>query len=51
MKIMFLVVKENLIKSNYFKLAKTVGIFHEDRRNKVTITSLFVINSDSFFCA
>jgi len=31
-----------LIKSNYFKLAKTADIFHEDRRNRITITSHFV---------
>jgi len=41
-------VKENLIKSNYFKLAKTADIFHEVRRNRVTITFHFVKNSDSF---
>ena len=35
-------MKEHLIKSNYFKLAKAVGIFHEDRRNRITITSHFV---------
>ncbi len=27
-----------MIKPNYFKLAKTADIFHEDRRNRVTIT-------------
>jgi len=44
-------IKEILIKSNYFKLAKTADIFHEVRRNRATITSHFVKNSDSFFCA
>jgi len=38
-----------LIKSNYFKLAKTTDIFHEDRRNRITITSHFVKNSDTLF--
>jgi len=42
---------EILIKSNYFKLAKTADIFHKVRRNRATITSHFVKNSDSFFCA
>jgi len=42
--------KESLIKSNYFKLAKTADIFHEDRHNRITITSHFVKNSSSFFC-
>ncbi len=44
-------VKETLIKSNYFKLAKTADIFHEDRCNRMTITSHFMKNSDRFFCA
>jgi len=40
--------KEKLIKSKYFQLAKSADIFHEDRRNRMTITSHFVKNSDRF---
>ena len=46
---MFVPLKENLIKSNYFKLAKIVAIFHEVRRNRITITAHFMKNSASFF--
>jgi len=35
-------VKEALIKSHYFKLAKTADIFHENRRDRMTITTHFV---------
>ena len=45
------VFKEDLIKSYYFKLAKTDAIFHEVRRNSSTITTHFVKYSDSFFYA
>jgi len=41
-------VKESLIKSNYFKLVKTADIFPEDRRNSATITTHFEKNSDRF---
>ena len=44
-------LKEILIKSNYFKLAKTADIFHEDRYKGITIPAHFVKNSDNFFCA
>ena len=43
--------KENLIKSNYFKLAKTAGIFHEARYKGITISAHFVKNNDCFFSA
>jgi len=42
---------EALIKSNYFMLAKSADIFHEDRSNRMTITTHFMKNSDTFFCA
>jgi hypothetical protein len=41
-------LKEGLIKSNYFKLVKTADIFPEDRRNSATITTHFEENSDRF---
>ena len=44
-------LKEILIKSNYFQLAKSADIFHKDRRNRMTITSHYMKNSDRFFCA
>jgi len=44
-------LKEILVKSNYFKLAKTADIILQDRHNRITITSHFVNNSDSFFSA
>jgi len=44
-------VKEALIKSNYFMLAKSTDIFQEDRSNRITITAHFMKNSDTFFYA
>jgi hypothetical protein len=41
-------IKESLIKSNYFKLVKTADIFPEDRRNSATITTHFEENCDRF---
>ena len=41
-------VKETLIKSNNFKLAKSACNFPEDRRNIIIITTHFVKFTDSF---
>ena len=43
--------KETLINFNYFKLAKIADIFLEDRRNRLTITTHFMKNSNNFFSA
>jgi len=44
-------VKEIQIKSNYFKLAKTADISHENRYKGATIPAHFVKNNNSSFCA
>jgi len=39
-------VKEHLIKSNYFSLAITADIFHEDHRNRMAIMTHFEKKTD-----
>ena len=36
------ILKEALIKSDYFRPVKIARIFHEDRGNRITITTHFV---------
>jgi len=42
-------LKESLIKSNNFTLAKSAAIFPEDRINRITIHAHFMKHSDTFF--
>ena len=42
---------EPMIKYNYFRLVKIARIFPEDRRNRTTITTHFVKDTDYFSCA
>ncbi len=44
-------LKEALIKSNYFMLVKTARNFPEDRINRVTINAHFEEVTNSFSCA
>ena len=44
-------LKEALIKSNYFRLVKIVRIIPEDRGNRITITTHFVEYTNNFPCA
>jgi len=44
-------LKEALIKSNYFRLVKIVHIFPKDHSNRITIAAHFVKNTDNFSCA
>jgi len=43
-------IKETLIKSNNFKLAKSACKFHEDRCNRMTVTTHFAKLTNIFFC-
>jgi len=42
---------EPMIKYNYFRLVKIVHILPEVRRNRMTITTHFVKNTNDFSCA